>query len=1109
MTMQKLLIANRGEIALRIARTAADLGLECVAIAPRDDCESLHIRRATQHIELPGAGAAAYLNGDAVIKAAIDSGADAIHPGYGFLAENAGFAAAVEQAGLTFVGPTPETLALFGDKLTAKARAADLGVPCLTGSTNATLADASAFFASLPPGTAMLIKAVAGGGGRGMRVVHDAATLPDAYARCQSEAAAAFGDASVYVERFLPDARHIEVQILGDGAGRCIALGERECTLQRRHQKLVEIAPSPSLTAPQRDTLTGHALTLANSAAYRSLGTFEFLFCDNEPDGENMFFIEANPRIQVEHTVTEEVFSQDLVALQLRLSMGQSMAQILPQTPMPQGHAVQIRINMETMDATAQATPAGGQIGIYEPPSGAGIRVDGMGYAGYRTSPRYDSLLAKLITYNRHGTYGATMAKAARALGEFRVTGVDTNIAWLRALLARPELASNTIDTRFVETHAGAIFDAMQPDADGTDTASDTPADAAAQAVIPAGSTAVAMPMQATVVSALTTGDTVTKGAQIAVIEAMKMEHVITAPLSGTVTAHFATTGDTLMQNAPILAIEPGDTATTASENSADINLDYIRPDLAELSTRRAFTLDENRPQAVEKRHKRGQQTARENLDQVCDAGSFVEYGAFAVAAQRQRRSMDDLVENTSGDGMLTGLGTVNADQFADARCAFAIGDYTVLAGTQGQRHHRKLDRILHTAGDWNIPLVFFAEGGGGRPGDTEKSTYSGVANRTFAQFASLSGQVPMVGVVSGRCFAGNAALLGCCDVIIATESSNIGMAGPAMIEGGGLGIYTPEQIGPIDSQSANGVVDIRVRNEAEACAIARKYLSYFQGDTTGWQAPDPRELRHVVPENRLRVYDMRRALHGIADKDSTLELRAEFGLGILTAFIRIEGKPFGVIANNPRHLGGAIDAPAADKASRFMQLCDAFDIPLISLCDSPGFMVGPEAEKTALVRHACRMFVTARSLTVPLFGVVLRKCYGLGAMGMIGGGTYNNAFTVAWPTGEFGPMGLEGAVTLGYRRELDAISDPVAKKALYDRLLGEYYQQGKAISVAQTLEIDAVIDPVDTRKWVLAGLRSTTPQGSAPATGGKGPQATGGKRPQGTGGKRPMVDPW
>jgi len=1097
----KLLIANRGEIALRIGRTAADKGIRTVAVHPADDRTARHALQLDESVELPGAGVRAYLDIAAVIDAALSSGADAVHPGYGFLAENAEFARQVEKAGLIFVGPTPESLDLFGDKLSAKDLARRLGVPILPGTAGATdLAEAEAFRAGLPDGARMLIKAVAGGGGRGMRIVGPDDDLQTAWDRCRAEAEAAFGNPGVYVERFLPAARHVEVQVLGDGRGSCIDFGERECTLQRRHQKLVEVAPSPSLTDAQRAALIERALRLARHADYRSLGTFEFLLSEAGLDGEDIFFIEANPRIQVEHTVTEEVHGVDLVDLQLEVASGGSLADLglSPDTPrMPVGQAIQLRINMERMDATAQALPTGGRIEIYEPPTGAGIRVDGFAYAGYTTSASYDSLLAKLIVHSRSADFGTALAKAARGLADFRIEGLDTNIPWLRALLARPEVRANEISTRFIESHAAELAQAAEDFAGAPALGGATgggAAAAAAKAAIPDGSIAVAAPMQATLVScSVAVGDMVAAGQQLAVLEAMKMEHVIAAPHAGRITGLFAAPGETLQDGAPLLSLEEGEEGEAEASAEAEIDLDRIRPDLQEVIDRRAFGLDENRPEAVAKRHGRGHQTARENLAQICDDGTFVEYGEFAVAAQIQRRSMKDLVENTSGDGILTGLGTVNGDLFGEtqARCAFAIGDYMVLAGTQGQRHHRKLDRILHVAGDWNIPVVLFAEGGGGRPGDTERFTYAGIANKTFSQFASLSGKVPMVGVVSGRCFAGNAALLGCCDVIIADESANIGMAGPAMIEGGGLGVYPPEAIGPIDEQCANGVVDIRVKDEGEACRAAKQYLSYFQGPVGDWTAPDPRHLRHVIPENRLRIYEVRDAIQGIADEGSVLELRRDFGVGIVTALIRIEGKPFGIMANNPKHLGGAIDGPASDKASRFMQLCDAFDIPLVSLCDTPGFMVGPEYERTGLVRHVCRMFVTARSLSVPMFGVVLRKCYGLGAQGMVGGGTYDNFFTVAWPTGEFGPMGLEGAVTLGFRRELDAVTDPEEKKALYDRLVAEMYQQGKALKVAQTLEIDAVIDPVETRSWILSGLRSTR------------------LRPPLSGPKRPMIDTW
>ena len=1093
--LSKLLIANRGEIALRIGRTAANMEIATVAVYSQDDARSLHVRRADEALALPGKGAQAYLDQQAVLDAARTAGADAVHPGYGFLSESADFARRAENAGLIFVGPTPQSLALLGDKISAKRRATELGVPTLSGTTEPTGVDeARAFFDALPDGAAMLIKAVAGGGGRGMRVVRASNEIADSWERCRSEARGAFSDEAVYVERFLPAARHLEVQILGDGTGDCVHLGERECTLQRRHQKVVEVAPRPTLSPAGRDRLTAYALSLAQAEGYRSLGTFEFLM---DAETGEIFFIEANPRIQVEHTVTEEVLALDLVRLQLEIAQGRTLSELgidQETVPTPRGHAIQLRVNMERMDAAGNAQPAGGTVSVYEPPAGGGVRVDGFAYAGYRSSAAFDSLLAKVIVHGP-GEFAETVGRAERALREFRIEGLATNLPWLRALLARPEVRENCVTTRFIEAHAAELHAAAAAVA--------PPLFFEAEAAVEGGPAAdhhatrdevITAPLQATVLSIQAeVGAAVQAGQQLAVLEAMKMEHVVSAPHSGVVRVVMARTGQTLMDGESILVLDRADDAGDAAAAAEEIDLDHIRRDLREVRERRAFGLDENRPEAVAKRHSRGHRTARENLAQLCDPGTFLEYGEFAVAAQRSRRSMDDLVRNTTGDGILTGLGRVNGDEFGEerGRCAFAIADYMVLAGTQGQRHHRKLDRILKVAREWNLPLMFLGEGGGGRPGDTERNTYAGISNGTFTQFASLSGQVPIVGVVSGRCFAGNAALLGCCDVIIADESANIGMAGPAMIEGGGLGAYPPTAIGPIDVQAKNGVVDIRVKDEVEGCAAARKYISYFQGATKNWSEPDQRRLRHVVPENRLRVYEARDAIKALADEGSVLELRPEFGIGIVTALIRIEGKPFGILANNPKHLGGAVDAPAADKASRFIQLCDAFDLPIASLCDTPGFMVGPEAEKTALVRHVCRMFVTARSITVPFFGVVLRKCYGLGAQAMLGGGSYDNFFTVSWPTGEFGPMGLEGAVRLGYRKELDALEDPGEKQALFDRLVGEYYQQGKAIAVSQTLEIDAVIDPMETRAWILGGLRSAR------------------LRPPMSGRKRPFVDTW
>jgi acetyl-CoA carboxylase carboxyltransferase component len=396
-----------------------------------------------------------------------------------------------------------------------------------------------------------------------------------------------------------------------------------------------------------------------------------------------------------------------------------------------------------------------------------------------------------------------------------------------------------------------------------------------------------------------------------------------------------------------------------------------------------------------------------------------------------------------------------------------------VLAGTQGMRNHQKTDRMLGVALQNKLPVVLFAEGGGGRPGDVDVAIVAGLNLATFASFARLNGRVPVVGVVAGRCFAGNAALLGCCDVIIATAGSNIGMGGPAMVEGGGLGVFKPEQIGPSAVQHGNGVIDILVDNEAQAVSAARHYLSCFQGTQSEWQAPLAEALRHVVPENRLRVYDTRAAMQGIADEGSLLHLRTGFGVGIHTALARIAGRPVGMLANNPLHLGGAIDADAADKAARFMQLCNAHGLPIVSLVDTPGFMVGPDTEATAQVRHVSRLFVAAAHLRVPLLSVVLRKGYGLGAMAMTGGGFHETLATVAWPTGEFGGMGLEGAVRLGYRKELEAVPEGPEREALFEQLLAQQYDNGSAINMATTLEIDAVIDPSGTREWLVAGLEA------------------------------------
>ena len=592
---------------------------------------------------------------------------------------------------------------------------------------------------------------------------------------------------------------------------------------------------------------------------------------------------------------------------------------------------------------------------------------------------------------------------------------------------------------------------------------------------------AVSSPLQGQVVSvAVGVGDAVAVGQVVAVVESMKMHHDVTSPVAGRVVEVAVSADDQVAAGTVVIRVEPGAGDEEAEATAAvEVDLDAERADLAEVRSRHERGLDAARPDAVAKRHRLGRRTARENVADLVDDGSFVEYGPLVIAAQRRRRDLDDLIDRTPADGLVGGIATINAATAPAGRERVVVAsyDYTVLAGTQGYQNHRKKDRLFELAAEQRLPVVLFAEGGGGRPGDTDTTVVTGLDCLAFNLFGRLSGSVPLVGIASGRCFAGNAALLGCCDVVIATRDANIGMGGPAMIEGGGLGVHPPETIGPIDVQTANGVVDLVADDDAGAVDLARRYLSYFQGPVAGWTAADQRGLRHVVPEDRLRVYDVRRALDLLVDEGSRLELRSGFAPGMVTSLARVEGRPIGLIANDPAHLGGAIDSAGSDKAARFLQLCDAHGLPVLFACDTPGFMVGPESEETAAVRHMSRLFVTGANLSVPCATVILRKGYGLGAQAMAAGSLKVPAFVVAWPTGELGGMGLEGAVRLGFRAELEAETDPVARQERFEAMVALAYEHGKGVNVAAQFEIDDVIDPADTRRWITTALLPAAPE--------------------------------
>lgn len=1046
-------VANRGEIAVRIVRAAKEAGHDVVVAATRAEVDSLAARLATAVHVLPGEGSAAYLDADALVAGATEHGCALLHPGYGFLSESPVLARACARAGVTFVGPDASLLELFGDKGSARAAAEQAGVPVLPATpAGVTEAEAEVFARETGSGGVM-IKAAAGGGGRGMRAVPAGESLGEAWARARSEAERSFGSGELFAELFVERARHVEVQVAADGEGGVTHLGERDCTLQRRFQKVVEVAPAPHLPDEVRADLHAAAVHLLEGRGYRGLATVEFLVDADDPT--RWWFIEVNPRLQVEHPVTELVTGVDLVLTQLRLAAGESLAALgLATSPLVRGSAVELRVLAERTGSAGEALPAHGVVTDLSLPTGPGVRVDTHLVEGARVDGAFDSLVAKVVTHS-HGTLEGALRKAHQAAGECVVGGVETNLPVLRRLLEHDDVAAWDLTTGWFG--AAGLGDVLA-DEDAVDGE-------------------VAAELAGTIVTVLVEeGQEVAAGAPLVVVEAMKMEHLVPAPVSGVVTALHARPGATTSPGDVLVRLLPSSDQSGTGAVHAALDPDAERDDLTRLLERRGRRMDEARPEAVAKRHARGQRTARENIADLVDEDSFVEYGGFAVAAQRARRTEEDLIARTPADGIITGIGRIGSSSAEGARCAVLSYDYTVLAGTQGYLNHKKTDRILEVAEQQRLPVVLFAEGGGGRPGDTDTTVASGLDVPTFATMGRLSGSVPTVGIAAGRCFAGNAALLGCCDVIIATRDSTIGMGGPAMIEGGGLGVFAPEEVGPIEVQGRNGVVDVVVDDEAEAVAVAKQYLGHFHGAHDEWVAPDQRTLRHVVPESRVRAYDVHAAVHTLADEGSVLELRAGFAPGVITALVRIEGRPMGLVANNPRHLGGAIDTPAADKLARFLQLCDAHGLPIVSLCDTPGFMVGPDHERTATVRHFARLFVIGAHLRVPMVTVVLRKAYGLGAQAMAAGSFHRPQATLSWPTGEVGGMGLEGAVRLGFRRELEAVSDPVERRALEKRLLDDLYERGRAVNAAAVVELDDVIDPVDTRRWILSALPATVP---------------------------------
>lgn len=1063
---RKVLIANRGEIAVRIARAAAELGVASVGVYAEDDAGSLHWRRCNEAAPLPGTGAASYLDMDAVIAAARASGCDAVHPGYGLLSENAAFARRCAEAGLVFIGPRPEVLDLLGDKARARRLAVECGVPVCRGISHAVTLDEARAFLQAQGSGAIMLKALAGGGGRGMRIVESSASaesLAEAFASAQSEARASFGQDALYVEQLMAPARHVEVQVLGDATGQVAHAHDRECTLQRRQQKLVEFAPSPFLDAGLRASLAEAACVLARAAGVHTLCTMEFLV----GPGGDFVFMEANPRLQVEHTVTEAVTGIDLVQAQFHLAAGRTLEALGLQQrniPAPQGLAVQLRVNMERIDAQGQAQPAGGTLRAFDAPGGAGVRIDTAARAGWTPSTRFDSLLAKLVVHVNGHRVDDLLLRARRALAEFEIEGVATNIRFLQALLADADVAAGRVDTRFVERHGACLAEAAarQPQLHGAARESSRDDDnGQPDTAAPDGVQVIAAPLGGVVARLLVAaGHTVRAGQTVAVVEAMKMEHAVAAPCSGTVLALQAAPGEAVTEGRPLLWLEPGEAADAAPSDAGHAEDPVAMQRLHELRERKAALLDPARPEAVARQHARGALTARERIARLCDAGSFVEMGGLLKPEDGATAPADGLV---IGSARIDGRPVMVAAQ-----------DFSVFGGSSGLLGRNKLVRALQRARINGLPVVMLFDGGGHRIQDGQNSRHFASSTPIFQEFSRLSGWVPVVSAVLGAGFAANTNYCAMSDFVVMVRGrAEMGLAGPALVKAGTGETITGQALGGAAEQvDRNGLADLAVDSEDEAFAALRRFLSFLpsnarasRADVTDVQAPTGDELARLVPANTRVAYDMRQVLAHIADVGSSFEIKPTHGANMVTVLARLDGRAVGFIGNQPLVMGGMIDSAAAEKAARFIALCDAYGLPLVYLVDVPGMSIGSKAERSLLGRRSAKLLFELGHATVPRASVVLRKGYGLGYVAMCGGRGFEPDTCLAWPTAEICAMSIEGSVDVAYRKQFVDAPDPAGKRR---EIIDGIRTRVSAVQAAEGFGIDDVIEPGETRARLI-----------------------------------------
>ncbi len=1115
---KRVLIANRGEIAIRIAKAAKALGMESIAVYAPVDALSLHTRVTTQAQAIGQDGGqdggqdavAAYLDGAALIRIAKEMHCDCIHPGYGFLSENTNFATMCAAEDIAFIGPSASALQLFGDKVTARALAQSCGIPVVSGSTAALNSSNEAREIANGIGYPIMLKAAAGGGGRGMRAVASDGELVDAFERCQSEAAAAFGDGSIFIEKLVEGPRHIEVQILADTQGRTVHLHERDCSVQIRNQKVIEIAPAAGLDRALRQNMLDDAIKLAKEADYVNAGTVEFLV---SPESGDYYFIECNPRIQVEHTVTEQVTGIDLVEAQFHIAGGASLQSLgladQAAVGAARGYAVQARV-------VAQGS---GTISGYKEPSGPGIRVDACGYLGYTPPPQFDPLLAKLIcTASSGGTLVAAVERTLAAMDEFHIGGLPTNLAQLRAILEKPEVGGGDARTSLMAEHPElsditALSSGGEPVSFLEQQAATLIAPGAGQAwarfesnlpplEIADNATGLECPMGGSILElSLVEGAHVSAGDTLLVISAMKMEAAVAAPCSGTITAiQSVREGDNVVAGQVVAEITPdaGDAERDLAER--DVNETWT-PVLEEVKTLQQLAHDRLAPGSedpgVVRQRSRDKLTCRERITLLLDEDSFREVGSlagFATYDEDGNVAAFTPANHVGGWGMIAGrTAIVCADDFT-SRGGHADG----AIGSKS----RYLDQLSLELNAPSIRLLDGSSGGGSVATMVPQQQQSGASDAQESSGAIKAGRprvtggggsflpgelgsavyteqlstVPVVNMLLGSVVGIGAAkaVLGHFSVMV-RDISQLFVAGPPVVSHAMGYDITKEELGDWRIHCTNGSVDNLAESEDEAVTITRKFLSYLPSsvhETPPVLPPNPddphdrreEELFTLIPRSRTSTFDMRKAIRLLADKDSFFEIGSLWGTDQITGFVRFNGHPLGVIASDSRHVnGGALTADGCDKLRRHIDLCDVFHIPILNLVDNPGFAVGLEHEIAGTIRKGGEWMVAFAQIKVPIFTVIARRSFG------VAGNNYATPLArpsvrVAWPAADTGGIPPEGGIEAAYKRQLAEAEDPVALRA---EINARIESARGPVGPLNKFQIEEMVDPRDTRRLI------------------------------------------